>query len=261
MHTIAYQGIPGAYGEEAAKRLGLDPMPCRSFTECVRMAEDGNADAALLPVENSTEGSVGESNDLLFNTNLEIMREMRLPVSHCLIGFGKEEDVATVYSHQQALGQCRAMLAHRTAVQIGDTAEAVKLVKSLGDKHAAAIASRQAASIYGVPIIRERINDVAENYTRFVMLGRDRPKPTGTDKTTLRFTLPNRPGALHSALGVMNDVNMTRIESRPLKTGKWEYGFIIDFVGHRDNQAVAGMLERLQKKTEKLHVLGSYPTS
>lgn len=258
MQTASYPGIPGAYVEEAAERLGFKPMPCSSFADCVDMAANGDADAALLPVENSTEGSVGESNDLLLHTNLDMVREIRLPVSHCLIGFGKEKDVKTVYSHWQALGQCRKALAGHVTVSTSDTAGAVKQVSGMKDGSSAAIGSKKAARIYGVPVIREHVSDVRENYTRFVALGRGRPKPTGNDKTTIRFMLPNEPGALHSALSVMTGVNMTRIESRPLKTGRWEYHFLVDFKGHRDDGTVTDVLERLRENTESLRVLGSY---
>ena len=260
METLAYQGVPGAYGEKAVKRLGLQPIPCSTFTECVTMAENGNVDAALLPIENSTEGDVGESNDLLLSTALNILSETYLPVSHCLIGTGLESEVTTVYSHQQALGQCRKMLVNKKTISIGDTAEAVQLVKKLGSRHNAAIASYEAACIYKVPIIRKHVNDVSENYTRFVMLGHGKPKPTGADKTTIRFKLPNEPRALYSVLGVMGNVNLTRIESRPLKTGKWEYYFLVDFTGHRDDQNIVNILEQIQTKTEALHVVGSYPS-
>ncbi len=163
MQTASYQGIPGAYGEEAAERLGFRPISCRSFAECVHLVENGEVDAALLPVENSTEGSVGESTDLLLHTNLDMVRKIRLPVSHCLIGFGKEKNVKTVYSHWQALGQCRKTLAGHATVSTSDTAGAVKQVSGMKDGSSAAIGSKKAARIYGVPVIREHVSDVREN--------------------------------------------------------------------------------------------------
>ena len=259
MKTLAYQGVRGAYGEKAVKCLGMQPIPCDTFTKCVNMAESGDVYAALLPIENTTEGDVGESNDLLLSTTLNILAEIYLPILHCLIGTGLEKDVTIVYSHQQALGQCRKMLADKATIPISDTAKAVQLVKKLDDKHNAAIASIEAANIYNVPIIREHVNDVSENYTRFVMLGRGKTKPTGNDKTTIRFKLSNEPRALYSVLGVIGDVNLSRIESRPLKTGKWEYYFLVDFVGHYDDQNIVNMLKELKTKTDALHIVGSYP--
>ena len=260
MKTLAYQGVHGAYGEKAVNKLGLQPIPYSTFTKCVNMAENGDVDAALLPIENTTEGDVGEANDLLLSTTLNILSEIYLPISHCLIGTGLEKDVTTVYSHQQALGQCRKMLANKITISINDTAEAVKLVKKLDDKCNAAIASSDAANIYNVPIIREHVNDVSENYTRFVMLGHGKTKPTGNDKTTIRFKLANEPRALYSVLGVIGDVNLSRIESRPLKTGKWEYYFLVDFVGYYDDQNIVNILKQLETKTDALHIIGSYPS-
>lgn len=259
MMRASYQGIPGSYSECAAKRLGHEPMPCVTFADAARMVEDGKADVALLPIENSTEGSVGEANDLLFDTNLTVAGETYYHVRHCLIGTGSKEGVRTVYSHPQALGQCRRFVGDREQVPVYDTAGAVGMVRDIGRDDVAAIASREASDIYGVPLIAEDVNDVLENYTHFLILGRtEAAKAEGESKTTITLTLRHEPGALHTALGALRGLNLTRIESRPRKNGSFEYGFNIDFVGHRDDAGVRTALAELEKNTASLRVLGSY---
>ena len=262
MTLLAYQGIPGSYSEKAARKTNFDLVQCKSFSECMCMVENGDVDLALLPIENSTDGGVSDANDLLVKTSLNITSEIYLSVSHCLIGFGKKKDVKRIYSHQQALHQCSKLVTGRETIQTTNTAESVKMIKALNDRTVAAIASKEASNIYGVPVIEEHVNDVSENYTRFLTLGRDESGKTGNDKTTIHFILLNELGSLHSVLSVllMNGINVTRIESRPLKTGRWEYGFIVDFTGHRNEQRIDEMLKRLMPKTKLLHVLGSYPS-
>ena len=257
MTRASYQGVPGSYSECAARQLGHEPVSCVTFAGAAEMVEDGKADVALLPIENSTEGGVGEANDLLFGTTLTVVGETYHHVRHCLIGTGSMEGVRAVYSHPQALGQCRRFVGDRQRVPVYDTAGAVRMVRDINRDDVAAIAGREASSIYGVPLIAEDINDVFENYTHFLVLGRTGAHRTGDEsKTTITLTLRHQPGALHMALRALRELNLTRIESRPLKNGSFEYGFSMDFVGHRDDaeDALAG----LEKHTVSLRVLGSY---
>lgn len=259
MVKASYQGVPGSYSECAVRRLGYEPVSCVTFADAVRMAECGDADVALLPVENSTEGSVGEANDMLFNTDLMVAGETYHHVRHCLIGTGSVGEVRSVYSHPQALGQCRRFIGDLERVPVSDTARAVGMVRDIGRGDVAAIASREAAEIYGMPLMAKDINDVFENYTRFLMLGRtEAPKVDGESKTTVTFALMHEPGALHTALLSLRGLNLTRIESRPLKNGSFEYGFSVDFIGHGSDAEVCAALAELEKNTTSLRVLGSY---
>lgn len=265
MVTASYQGAPGAYSECAALRLGYEPVPCATFAEAARMAEDGGVDVALLPIENSTEGSVGGSNDILFDTGLHIVGETYYHVRHCLIGTGTEDEVRVIYSHPQALGQCKRFIGDRKSVSVHDTAGAVGMIRDMDRADVAAIASREASAIYGVPVIAEDINDVYENYTRFLMIGRNHSTKTGgrgevESKTTVTFTLRHKPGALCAALLSLRGLNMTRIESRPRKNGSFEYNFSIDFAGHAGDKKVRSALAELKKNAVSLRVLGSYPS-
>lgn len=259
MMRASYQGVPGSYSECAARQLGHEPIPCVTFADTVKMVESGKADVALLPIENSTEGSVGEANDLLFATNLTVVGETYYHVRHCLIGTGNEELVRVVYSHPQALGQCRRFVGDRERVPVYDTAGAVGMVRDINRDDVAAIASREASEIYGVPLIAEDINDILENYTHFLVLGKmEAPRVDGESKTTVTFTLRHEPGALHTALWALRGLNLTRIESRPRKNGSFEYGFNVDFVGHRDEGKVRAALTELEKHAVSLRTLGSY---
>lgn len=267
MTRAAYQGIPGAYGESAALQLEYEPVSCTTFADTAMAVEDERADVALLPVENSTEGGVGGSNDVLLDTGLHITGETYLHVVHCLIGTGGIKDVRTVYSHQQALGQCGRFIGDRgwRTVPTLDTAEAVIMVRDMRRPDAAAIASNEAASAYQMPVIATGINDVRENYTRFLVLGREPVARTGGHageyKTTVVFTLKHEPGALHAALGPLRGTSMTRIESRPVKNGRFEYCFVADFMGHGDDDSTRRALAGLERSAESLRILGSYPAA
>lgn len=259
--SIAYPGMKGSYSESVAKRLCTTPVSCATFAEAVKLAENGGTDTALLPIENTTEGGVGESNDLLFETELKILSETYLRVNHCLIGIGNEKSVKTVYSHPQALGQCRKFINDKKTVPVYNTAWAVEMVKKLNDETVAAIASQEAARLHGMKVIRSNINDVQKNYTRFLLLGKELPMAVRKNpKTTICFMLEHEPGALAKIIHEMRGVNLTRIESRPIKSGEWEYGFVVDFVGHEADPGINVMLKTLKGKTKSMKVLGSYST-
>ena len=247
----AYQGVRGSYSEGAVKQLGHTPIPCTSFAECISKVEDGDVDYTVLPIENSTEGGIGAVNDILYKTALKITGETYYHVRHCFIGWGQP---TIVYSHPQALGQCSVYIEGMKQVPVFDTAGAVQMIRD--KKDVAAIASREAAELYGVPVIQADINDVYENYTHFVRLGGEEPAPHAHSKTTIMFTLHHVQGALHAALHTLRELNLTRIESRPQKNGRFEYLFSIDFEGHKDDHIV--QLAELKHKTTSLRILGSY---
>lgn len=256
---VSYQGIAGSYSECAARQLGYEPVSCVTFTDAANMVEEGKVDMALLPIENSTEGGVGEVNDILFHTNLRVVGEAYYHIRHCLIGTGDIDTVETIYSHPQALGQCRKFVGGVEQVPVYDTAGAVAMVRDMYEDGVAAIAGREAAEIHNMPVIVEDINDIYENYTHFLILGWCAPLRTdGESKTTITFTLRHQPGALHMALHTLRGLNLTRIESRPQKTGSFEYVFSVDFVGHIEDAEVQDALANLRDNTTTLRVLGSY---
>ncbi len=265
---VAYQGVPGAYSEAAViQRWGpaAEPVPQPYLEDVFAAVEAGEADAGLVPVENTLEGSITRTYDLLNERSLTVLGETVFRVVHCLIanpGVGPG-DVRRVYSHPQALGQTRGYLAAHgyEAVNYYDTAGAVKMIRECGLGDAAAIASRRAAEIYGATILEEGVEDRGENYTRFLHVGSGSTEPTGRDKTSLAFTVDHRPGTLIAALRALADrrLNLTKIESRPYPGRPWEYVFFIDFEGHAADPVCADALSELEGHAGTLKVLGSYP--
>ena len=233
MRRVSFQGEHGAYSEGAALALfpGAQTVPCGSFAAAVHAAESADSDCALIPVENSLAGSVGESYDILRTTALRIAGETYHRIRHCLIGRGGLDGTRTVYSHPQALGQCRRFIESRglRRVPTYDTAGSAAMVREMGDD-AACIASAEAARLAGLPVIMEGIADEPENHTRFVVLSREAPPPEGADKTSFIASMRHERGSLHALLGVFaaHAINLTRIESRPKREGAWEYDFFID---------------------------------
>lgn len=264
MHRVSFQGERGAYSEDATITFfggSVQTVPCPTFSDAVRSTEDDSTEYTVLPVENSLEGSVGESYDLLFSTSLTIAGEIYYRVRHCMIGLGSIEDIDTVYSHPQALGQCRKFIQKHglKTVPYYDTAGSVKAVKEAGKSNIGCIASRRAAEIYGVPIIAEGIEDNTNNYTRFLVLAKKHGDEKG-DKTSIIFSVKHEAGALFGILKEFNDygINLTKIESRPNRNTPWEYNFYVDFDGVADEPKVSELLEKIGKKTTFLKVLGSY---
>ena len=264
---IAFQGEAGAYSEQAVyEYLGaVETLPCESFDAAFTAVGSGGCDAALIPIENSLAGSIHQNYDLLMRHQLYLVGEYFLRVRHCLIALPNvnKSDIKKAISHPQALGQCDAYLRNHgiKAEAVYDTAGSVKMLKESGARDTAAIASRRAAELYGMPILEEGIEDNAENYTRFLRIAREPIQPDGEAKTSIVFTLRNEPGALFKALSVfaLRDIDLTKIESRPLQGKPWEYLFYIDFIGSSREDTTRRALDHLGEYAAMLRVLGSYP--
>lgn len=264
---VAFQGEAGAYSEEAGFGYFDAPemIPQESFESVFDAVAEGECQSGLIPIENSLAGSIHQNYDLLLRHELHIVGEYFLRVRHCLIGFDgvKLSQIERVISHPQALGQCAGYLRElgvRTE-PVYDTAGSVKLLKGSGERHTAAIASKRAAEIYQMQVLQESIEDNPENYTRFLEIKGEPVKPEGEAKTSIVFTLKNQPGALFKALSVfaLRDIDLTKIESRPLAGSPWEYLFYVDFVGAIQKKTVKRALEHLREYAVMLRVLGSYP--
>src|SRR5687768_4526467 len=264
---VAFQGEPGAYSEQAVFNYfgQVETQPCESFDAVFDTVVSHACESALIPIENSLAGSIHQNYDLLLRHNLHIAGEYFLRVQHCLISSPgvKKPDIKKVISHPQALGQCAAYLRNLgvKVEPVYDTAGSVKMLKESGDKSTAAIASRRAAEIYQMEILDEGIEDDAENYTRFLAIQHESVVPVGEAKTSIVFTLKNQPGALFKALSVfaLRDIDLTKIESRPLQGKPWEYLFYIDFIGATHESTARKALDHLSEYALTLRVLGSYP--
>jgi prephenate dehydratase len=269
---VAYLGPAGTFSEEAVARCDLarggEAAPYPSFADAYAALRRGEVDAALLPIENSIEGSVAVTLDLLVHEpGPLIRRELLLPVrQHLLARPGTRlEDIARVLSHPQPFGQCRGFLRERlpraTLEPTHSTAEAAVLVAK-GAPGAAAIGSRAAADRYGLVLLAESIQDVDENFTRFVLLAGADEAPTGSDRTSIAFTLDrDRPGGLYEVLGefARRGLNLSKVESRPMKSAVGHYVFFLDFEGHRLDAAAAAALDGVSGRVHRLELLGSYP--
>ena len=268
MKTVAFQGERGAYSENAVYQFfgsTVEVKPCRDFRDVFESVKKQEAQAGVVPVENSIEGSVNQNYDLFFTYDLKVCGEVIVKVAHCLIANpGTSLDsVKAVYSHPQALAQCRSFLERLNCELIPtyDTAGSVKLIKEKKLTNAAAIASEKAAELYGMKILARDIADNTENYTRFFVLSKEDSPITGKDKTSIIFSAKHEPGSLYHALGefAKRNINLTKIESRPTKKTPWEYNFYLDFEGHRTEPRCAEALKALEKHATFVRILGSYP--
>jgi chorismate mutase/prephenate dehydratase len=266
--AVAYQGEPGAYTEEAAMRFfgkSTRGMPYESIDEVFEAVEVGEVPFAMVPVENSLEGSITRAYDLLLDSPLMVCGETELRISHCLIALAGAglDTIRFVYSHPQALGQCRNFLNHLSAeiIPASDTAGSVRMIKEQGRQDGAAVASARAAELYGLKIIAREIEDNPHNFTRFFVLSKEDSPPTGNDKTSIVFSLKHKPGALYECLRefASRKVNLTKLESRPTRHQPWEYNFYMDFSGHREEKEVGEALKALEEHAVFVKILGSYP--
>ena len=267
---IAYQGEPGAFSEAASRQVngsaGL--LPCKSFEDVFSAVDAGAADFGVLPIENSIGGSIHRNFDLLLEHQLPIVGEVEVPVVHHLLALPGRSiaDVKRVYSHPQALAQCDRFLRTLSGVEIiatYDTAGSAKMIadQKLGD--AAAIASERAAQVFGLEPLVSSIQDYDNNTTRFLVVGRSPLSAAPADKTTIVFTLTNEPGALFKALAAiaLRGIDLTKLESRPFPSRKWEYLFYADLAAAREDLPCARALAHLAEFAPMVRVLGSYPTS
>ncbi len=269
---ISYLGPAGTFSHAAVtKHFGdlVDAEPCASIDEVFRAAEAGRTDYAVVPVENSTEGAVGRTLDLMFQTPLTIVGEVKLRIDqHLLVNRASGitlADVTRVYSHAQSLSQCVQWLARHlpsiARIPVASNAEAARMAAA--EPGTAAIAGDGAAAIYGLDILAAHIEDEPNNTTRFWVLGRHGAAPSGRDETSLVMSAHNRPGAVHALLEPLakHGVSMSRFESRPARTGLWEYLFFVDLEGHQEEGPVAAALSELRERAPFLKLLGSYPAA
>ena len=268
---VAFQGEPGAYSEEASLAIfgtGIEPVPCETFDAVFSGVESGLYDHGVVPVENSLAGSIHRNYDLLLQHDLHVIAEHNLRVSHCLIGQPgtRIRDIRRVYSHPQALAQCEQSLLELADVQIiatHDTAGSVRIIKENGERESAAIASARAAEIYGMAVLQPEFEDERANYTRFVAIAREPHVPPADveAKTSIAFAGVNQPGLLFRCLSAfaLRDIDLTKIESRPLRGVPWQYIFYLDFVGSQQEETCRRALDHLREMTTFVRVFGSYP--
>jgi len=266
---VAYLGPHGTFSEAAVfQRFGqaTEGVPADSIDKVFAAVENGTANYGMVPVENSTEGAIGRTLDLLLDSNLNICGEVLLQVHQCLLS--NENDLSLirrVYSHPQSFGQCQGWLnahvPHAERITASSNADAARLAAD--ESFAAAVAGEQAAANFRLKVLAQNIEDDARNTTRFLVIGKQNVAPSGRDKTSLVMSAPNRPGAVHDLLLPLaqHGVSMTKLESRPSRTGLWEYVFYVDIEGHQSDPKVAAALTQLKQIAAFVKVLGSYPVA
>jgi prephenate dehydratase len=270
---IAYLGPPGTFTEEALERFikdtaGVEKIPCTTVEEVIKSVDKGEVDAGVVPLENSIEGSVNITLDILtFESEAKIIGEVTIPIRHSLIGKSKMKigDIKKLISHPHATAQCRKFIStHLKDAEIiaaNSTAEAVKILQE-EDSNIAAIGTKTAAKIYGLQIIESDIEDNKDNKTRFVFIGNKIQRKTGNDKTSIVcFLKEDRPGSLYKILKefASRNINLTRLESRPAKKNLGDYVFMIDLDGHLHDENVFEAIEALRRNVYLIKILGSYP--
>ena len=266
---IAFLGPEGTFSQMAAHRHfghSISDLAVATIDEAFRAVETGRADYAVVPVENSTEGAVSRTLDLIVGSPLKICGEVLLPVHQSLLRKrGGLDGLVRVLSHAQSLAQCQHWLDHHLPgvqrVTVASNAEAARLAGE--DEGAAAIAAEENAELYGLRVLASHIEDESGNTTRFFVLSGHDAGPSGHDKTSLVMSIPNRPGALVELLKPIAQagVSMSKLESRPSKSANWEYVFFLDVEGHREDPRIAGLLNDIGRQAVMLKVLGSYPVA
>lgn len=266
--SVIYQGEPGAYSQAAAKKFfgeGVLIKNAETWRDAMELVKEKKADYCVLPIENSTAGSVTEIYDLLVEYDLSIVGEQVIPIEHSLLVLPGTElsDIKTVYSHPQALMQCSEFFENNPNIlkeKSLNTAAAAKLIKDMGDKTKAAIAGEINAEIYGLSILKTSIQDEDNNKTRFIILAREKQYLKSAKKLSLSFGLLHEKGSLYRALEYIadNDINLSLIESRPIRKVNWEYRFFVDLEGNLSEERVQWALLGLLGVTEELRILGNY---
>ncbi|MDO8627819.1 MAG: prephenate dehydratase [Candidatus Diapherotrites archaeon] len=249
----------------AIKQFGSEAnfVELDSIQDVFAEVEKGHVNYGVVPIENSTEGTVTHTLDMFLDAGLKISAEIRMNVKHSLLSKYKKEEIQKIYSHPQALAQCRKYLAKNfPKAEIIEVASTAKAAEAASLYHSsAAIASNLAARKYGLETLDSGIEDSSSNKTRFLVIGKELNRSSGKDKTSIVYSVPHKSGSLHDSLGVLkkHGLNMTKIESRPSKNTNWEYVFFVDFEGHTEDEKVKKALEELQEHTQFLKILGSYP--
>ena len=267
--TVAYLGPAGTYSEQAVfKQFGrsIETVPCVSIDEVFRAAEAGTADFGVVPIENSTEGTINRTLDLLLQTPLLISGELAIPVHHSLMTkTGTMDGVTSICAHPQALAQCQSWLnQHYPNIERQSAASNGEAAKMAAENPTvAAVAGEVAGEKYNLQVVHAHIQDDPHNRTRFAVIGKQQPVQSGKDQTSFVLTVKNEPGALYRMLEPLSryGVSMTRFESRPARTGSWEYNFFIDIEGHAKDEKVAQALKEMQEHAASFKLLGSYPFS
>jgi prephenate dehydratase len=268
--SVAVLGGPGTYSESAAVAFfgnSIQSQFYNDFDGIFEAVSTARADRGVLPIENSLAGSIHRNYDLLLRYDLYIVGEIQIHIAHQLIALPGVTlaDIKRVYSHPQPLAQCEHSLTNilpeAERLPTYDTAGSVKLLKEQNITDGAALASERAASIYGLSILQPDMQDDAENYTRFVIVGREPVVPAGEAKTSIVFSVNNVPGSLFKSMAVfaLRDIDLAKIESRPLQGKRWEYFFYLDFVGSQHEERCRNALNHLQEITTFFKLLGSYP--
>jgi chorismate mutase / prephenate dehydratase len=265
---IAYLGTEGSFTYLAAtKKFGsqVEYVSCDSIPEVFQEVEEGRSDYGVVPIENSIEGAVTYTFDLLVDSDLKICSQILLKISHHLLSKTGKGMIKHIYSNPQVFGQCRNWLSEHLPgvgqMEVLSTTKAAQMAAK--EKQAAAIASIQAGRLYGLEVIASNIQDIAHNTTRFLVISTHDVPATGHDRTSILFSIKDRVGALHKMLlpFARNKINLTKIESRPSKKKAWDYYFFVDFEGHRDDKKVRSALDQLDGMCKYLKILGSYPVS
>ena len=267
--VVGFQGEIGAYSEKAINLYfsKANGKAYKTFSDLFDALENEQIELAILPIENSIEGSVTESYELLLKSKVTVVGEINVKIEHCLISHHdtSKDDIDVIYSHTQALGQCKAYLKNSgcDAVTTYDTAGSVKMIKEKNMKRAAAIASKDAAKLYDMSVIEENIQDHEDNFTRFFCLSKTSTKSTGNDKTSIVFSAGDVAGSLYKALKEFadGDINLTKLESRLTRKKAWEYNFYLDFEGHIDDENCKKAIQELINLGSSVKILGSYPRS
>ena len=267
--VVGFQGEIGAYSEKAINLYfsKASSKAYKTFSDLFDALENEQIELAILPIENSIEGSVTESYELLLKSKVTVVGEINVKIEHCLISHHNtsKDDIDVIYSHTQALGQCKAYLKNSgcDAVTTYDTAGSVKMIKEKNMKRAAAIASKDTAKLYNMSVIDENIQDHEDNFTRFFCLSKIPTKSTGNDKTSIVFSAGDVAGSLYKALKEFadGDINLTKLESRLTRKKAWEYNFYLDFEGHIDDENCKKAIQELVNLGSLVKILGSYPRS